>query len=121
MSLPIDNVLIKKNKRSEAERSSVLFRSKHIHECLTHEQPDGDADRSVDHRALDTQTGAIRCDASRLGQTRGDEKKHAGDHGRERRAAHLARVQIAEQTDRERADGGDDVRPVEDVMGRERV
>ncbi len=48
-------------------------------------------------------------------------EQHAGDHGRERRAAHLARVDVPEQPDGERTDGGDDVGAVEDEVVRDLV
>ena len=58
------------------------------------------------------------CDTSEVARTHRDEEEHAGDHGRERRPADDARVDVPAEADDERAKGGDDVAAVGDEVVR---
>lgn len=54
--------------RSEGEHCSVLAGAEHVHDGLTHEQTNGDADCDCNHRSPNVDRRPIRCDTSRLGE-----------------------------------------------------
>lgn len=53
---------------SEREHCSVLAGAEHIHDGLTHEQTNGDADCDCNHCTSNVDRRPVRCDTSRLGE-----------------------------------------------------
>lgn len=115
---------------SEREHCSILAGAEHIHDGLTHEQTDGDANCDCNHGTSNINPRPVRGDTSCLRKARlkavkiesgniqnksegrnthWDQEQDTRDHRGECGATHLPRIDIPEQTHCKRADSRNNI------------